>query len=145
MQIDIEPIIEKANSTDAICMEFRNIDALYVIRLANGKDFTIKWDSKGLNDFQSRRTISEMIDMWEKGIIRRYKIAENALKTGLHPTNTFERPITVKLSNGFEYPTGKTERVRCELDSYGKEHFKSEMVNRELEFGKMIFVKIIQQ
>jgi hypothetical protein len=142
MKIDITPIVEVAGHVDAICIEMREIEALYVVRLANGKDYTTKWDKKELESFQPSKTVSQMIKEWEDGIIRRYEIAKNALETGLHPTDTFERPIMIKTPHGFEYPSGKTERVRCELTSYEEKHFKREMVDREAEFGKMTFIEI---
>jgi hypothetical protein len=146
MKIDLTPKLEQANDTDAICIKMRDIEALYVIRLANGKDYTTKFSKKELDEFQPNKTVSEMISIWEKGIKRRYDIAKNAIETGLHPHRTFERPIMISGTNikgeVWEIPSGKTERVRSNIDSYEKRSFKREMNDREMEFGSMVFIKI---
>ena len=146
MKIDITPTIEVADKTDRICIEMREIEALYVVRLANGKDYTTKFSKKELDEFQPNKTVSEMIAQWEKGIHRRYQIAKNAIESGLHPYRTFERPImfsgTTIHGKPWEAPSGKTERVRSKIDTYERKHYKREMIDRETEFGVMTFIKI---
>ena len=75
MKIDIDPIIEEGNKTDKICLEMRGLDAFYVIRLANGKDYTVKFESDRLAEFQPKETVSQMMAEWEENIQRRYKEA----------------------------------------------------------------------
>jgi hypothetical protein len=142
MKIDVTPVIEQADETDAICIQMREIEALYVVRLANGKNHTTKFSKKELDEFQPSKTVSQMMDEWEKGIVKRHTIAKKAIESGLHPTNTFERPIMMVTPSGHEFNTGKSERIRCELNDYQREYYQKEILDREAEFGKMIFVKI---
>jgi hypothetical protein len=142
MKIDIEPIIEKADKIDRICIDMREIDALYVVRLANGKDYTVKWCRKELESFCPNRTVSEMLQSWEETILRRHAEAVEAVESGLHPTRTFERPIMVVTPSGYEYPSKENETVRSELDRYEKAHFRFVARTLAEEFGKLSFIKI---
>jgi hypothetical protein len=135
MKIDIEPITEQAGEMDKICMEMRQIPHLHVVRLASGTDYTVKFDDKELSEFLPKRTVSEMLAMWEEGIKRQYDEAKTALETGLHPT------YTVQVLDMFNRPTGETKPK--ELDRYEKAHFKRVMADREKEFGKLTFHKIV--
>jgi hypothetical protein len=143
MKIDIEPIIEKADKFDRTCIDMREIEALYVVRLTNGKNYTVKWDKKEMDSFLPNRTVSEMLKSWEETILRRHSEAIEAVESGLHPTRTFERPIMVKTPSGFEYPSKVTERVRSVLDTYEKNHFRFVAKQLEKEFGKLSFIKIV--
>ena len=142
MKIDIEPIIEKADEYHRIILDVRGIEALYVVRLANGKDYTVEWEKKEMDTFCPKRTVSEMIQAWEESITRRHAEALEALRTGLHPTYTVTRLVTHPNSEVPVYPH-KTETVPQQLDYYGKRHFKAVAKSLEAEFGKMTFVKIV--
>lgn len=142
MKIDIEPIIEKANDIDRIVINMREIEALYVVRLANGKDYTTKWAKKEMDTFCPNKTVSQMIQQWEEGILRRHAEAVEAVKTGLHPTFTTTRLVTYPNSDVPIYPH-KTVTEPQQLDYYGKKNFKRVIQDLELEFGKMSFVKIV--
>jgi len=142
MKIDITPTIEKADDFDALCIQDRKIDALYVVRLANGKRYTVKWDSNGLDGFLPKRTVSEMLKSWEETIKRRYETAKTALKTGKHPTFTSEQKLFNMIGEHKVY-TGETETVPKKLDKYERAYFKREMADREKEFGELIFYKIV--
>ena len=142
MKIDIEPIIERANHIDRIVIDVREIEALYVVRLASGKDYTVKWEKKEMDTFCPNKTVSVMIQQWEEGILRRHAEAVEAVKTGLHPTFTVTRLVTHPNSVVPVYPH-KTESVPQQLDYYGKKNFKRVIKDLELEFGKMTFVKIV--
>jgi hypothetical protein len=135
MKIDIEPIIDKAGELDKICMEMRQIPHLHVVRLASGINYTVKFDDKELAEFLPKRNVSEMLVAWEEGIKRQYDEAKTALETGLHPT------FTVQVLDFLKRPTGETKPK--ELDRYEKAHFKRVMVDREKEFGKLTFHKIV--
>lgn len=147
MKIDIQPVIETADKTDRICIDMREIEALYVIRLASGINYTSKFSKKELDEFVPNKTVSEMIQAWEESIVRRHAEAVEAVKTGLHPTWTFERPIMYKgttiTGEAYEVPTRQTETVRCELDRYGKANYRREARTLADEMGKMTFVKIV--
>ncbi len=135
MKIDIEPIIEKANEVDKACIELREIACYYLVRLANGKEYSVKWDDKGLAEFQPNRTVSTMLKEWEEGIKRNHAVAVKALKTGLHPIWTTEK------RDEFKRLTGKFEPTP--LDQYTRAHFEREKTDREAEFGPLTFSKII--
>ena len=128
MKIDITPIIEVANELEAICLQYRNIDALYKFVYPNGEDLSTMFDAKSLSEFRPSITVSEMINIWEEGILRRYAEALEAVKTKLHPTETFEREITTKFigKDGIEreFPTGKTETVRVVMDEYQIKYYE---------------------
>ena len=116
MKIDIQPNIEKASDLDSICIDARCIDALYVVRLADGSDYTTKFDNKSLEEFQTNKTVSEMLASWEENIILRYNTAMEAVKTRIHPTRTFEREIMREIGHGHEIGTGKFETLVKEID-----------------------------
>lgn len=141
MKIDIDPIIQPANELEKAVIEMREIEALYVVKLANGKEYTVQWDKKGLAEFQTSRTVSEMLQIWEDGIRNRYEVAKGALATGLHPLHTVKRQLFYP---GTEIPMAdKFETVPKQLDWYEKRYFKLEMKDREQEFGKLTFHKIV--
>ena len=140
MKIDIEPVIEKANELDRICMDMRGIDALYVIRYANGKDCTVKWSRAEIATFVPNSTVSEMIERWEQGTIDRYNEICKTLETGLHPTWTKSVPVLDSRGN----KTGRYNTVPESIDTYhqrsGWERQKSQVAE---QFGKLTFVKIV--
>jgi len=86
MKIDVEPKIEAAKGLDKLRMEMSGIDALYVIRLSNGQDYTVVWESEELDKFQPNKTVSEMMKSWEEGILRGIEVNKKAAETGKHPT-----------------------------------------------------------
>jgi hypothetical protein len=146
MKIDITPIVEKAGDFDSICLTSRHIEELYVVRTANGAQYSTKFDAKSLGDFQPSKTVSEMLKSWEENIIRRCEEATLALSTGLHPTRTFERDIMVTIEKKYvtyECSTGETEIIRSKIDSYERRHFKHLVKALTHQFGSMEFVKII--
>lgn len=147
MKIDVTPIIEQADDWHRTVIDARELEALYVVRLANGKDYTTEWDKKGLTEFLPKRTVSEMLHEWEEGIKRRYAEAVEALRTGLHPTFTVVRHIMYKgttiTGEPYEAKTGKTEIVPQQLGKYGKENFKRIKKDLKEEFGTLSFVKIV--
>lgn len=143
MKIDINPIIEEANNTDRICMDMRDIEALYVVRLANGKDYTVKFDKKSLDEFQPSKTVSEMLIDWEDNILRRYNEAVKAVETGLHPTDRVNVPIMIELAHGHSIPSGKMTTEKRELDRYEIKHYESVIANLPKEFGKLTFHKLV--
>ena len=91
----------------------------------------------------SINTVSSHLLLQEENIIRRIKIAKEALKTGLHPKFTIERPIMVKTKSGFEVPTGKTETVQKPLNSWERRNFKNSIKLLEKKTGKISFYKIV--
>jgi hypothetical protein len=146
MKIDIQPIVELADKFDRICIDMREIEALYVVRLSNGKNYTTKFSKKELDEFLPNKNVSEMLVAWEENINRRHAEAVEAVKSGLHPTQTFERPIMYKGTTidgkAYELPTKETETVRSQLDRYGKANYRREAKDLAEQMGKLSFVKI---
>lgn len=143
MTIDVQPVIEKANDLDAQVLKMREIEALYVVRLASGKDYSTHFDKKSLAEFQPNKTVSEMLESWEETFKRRHAEAVDTIKTGVHPFRTFERDIMAKYKGGGEYKTGETETVPSKIDTYERRHFKYVIKDMEKCFGKLTFVKIV--
>jgi hypothetical protein len=142
MIIDVTPVIEAANDFDRTCIDMREIDALYVVRLANGKDFSVKWDLKELKTFLPKRTVSEMLKIWEEGLHRNLEIAKNSVETGLHPTWTTKSEI-MRTIGDMNFGTGKFEEVPKPLTNSQTVYFKFKIVKLEAELGKMVFVKLV--
>jgi beta-galactosidase/beta-glucuronidase len=137
MKVDIEPIVEQAVDIDAIALDMRNEPFFYIVRLANGDDYTVKWTRKEIQEFQPSKTVSQMIKEWEESILRRYEEAKTALETNLHPTRTEQ------VLDFLKRPTGET-RPKV-LDRYEKAHFNRVMGDMKKQFGSMVFVKIKAQ
>lgn len=142
MKIDVTPTIEKANDLDKECITMRGIDALYYVKLANGTRYSIKWDAKGLGEFQPSKTVSEMLKSWEANIISRYEIAKKAIESGFHPTRM--KQILVSTTEYFMDTKKHWEEgdEPAKLNSYERKHFKLMMVHREKEFGALTFVQV---
>lgn len=142
MKIDIEPTIEKATGLDKLRMETQGIDALYFVRLANGSEFTVKWDRIGLESFLPRETVSEAMKRWEEGIVRTIETNKKAAETGQHPTWT--QPVYENVEyNGRVVDKKIVGQKPYELSESSIESFKL-MVERGVEkLGKMEFVKLV--
>ena len=133
MKIDIEPTIEKAKGLNKLRIEFNELDALYVVRLANGEDYTVAWDKKGLEEFQPNANVSDMMKAWEEGILRTIKINKKAAETRNHPTwKTY-----------FTDENGKQHEKAYPLSDVSVNNFKK-FVERDLKkVGKMELVKLV--
>ena len=145
MRIDIEPTLEVANDFDAQCIKMREIDALYVVRLANGDDYSTKFDLKSLDDFQPKRTVSEMMTSWRDNILRRIKIYTKALKYNQHPT---QKKLNVDTGRtirryGETVPVMEYGDDPEELTDEQRKYFKSFIHELTEEKGSMELVKII--
>jgi len=142
MNIDIQPTIEQANDLDAQILSTRGIEALYVVRLHSGEDYTTHFDKQSLAGFQPKRTVSEMMNSWEETFRRRHAEATATLKSGDHPTRTFEREI-IEQMQGFTRNTGRFETVKSKIDKYERAYYKSVVVDMTNCFGNLEFVKIV--
>jgi len=120
----------------------RGIEALYVVRTANGVDYSTKFDKESLAEFVPKRTVSEMLKSWEETIKRRYDEAKLAVRSGYHPFRTFERETVLFTPSGHEYKNGEIEIVRSKIDRYEKNHYRHVAEQLEQQFGAMQFVKI---
>jgi len=144
MTIDITPTLEVANDLDAQCIKMREIDALYVIRLRNGEDYTTKFDLKSLDEFQPNKKVSEMMASWRDNILRRIKIYTKALKYNQHPTQKklVDTGRTLK-RYGETIPVMEYGDEPEELDDYDRKAFKKFIHDLTEEKGSMELVKII--
>jgi hypothetical protein len=142
MKIDIEPTIEIASGLDKLRLQTKELDALYFVRLANGSEFTVKWDKDGLKSFQPNKTISEMMKQWEEGIIRTIETNKKAAETGEHPTWT--QPIYENVEyNGRVICKKVIGKKPYSLCNSSIENFKM-FVERDMKkLGKMEFVKLV--
>jgi hypothetical protein len=139
MKIDIEPKQRLANETERIIMEMRDVKELFVVKLANGKEHSVKWTRDELAEFCPNRTVSEMLNSWEGSIKSQHELILNALKTGLHPywTRGVENERTGNM-------TGKYKNVPEKLDTYhsrpGFERWEKQL---KAQLGKLKFEKIV--
>jgi hypothetical protein len=133
MKLDIEPTIEKATGLNKIKMQMMEIDALYVVRLANGDEYTVTWDRKGLEEFQPKANISDVMKSWEESILRTIKTNKKAAETRKHPT----------WKTHFEDENGKLHEKAYPLSDVSVDNFKM-FVERDLKkVGKMELVKFV--
>jgi len=142
MIIDVEPKLEKAKGLDRIRMKINELEALYVVRLANGSDFTVTWDEKGLNEFLPKETVSEAMKRWEEGIVRTIETNKKAAETGQHPTWT--QPVYENVEyNGRVVDKKITGQKPYELSESSIESFKLFVERDTKKLGKMEFVKLV--
>lgn len=141
MKIDIEPIIEIATGLDKLRLQTQGLDALYFVRLANGAEFTVKWDRDGLENFLPNKTVSEMMKLWEEGIIRDIEKNKKAVETGEHPTWT--QPVYEDVEYFGRFKKKQIGTKPYKLNDYSIENFKM-FVERDIKkLGKMEFVKLV--
>lgn len=142
MKIDIEPKVEKAKGLDRVRMRINELEALYVVRLSNGSDFTVTWDEKGLNEFLPKETVSETMKRWEEGIIRTIETNKKAAETGQHPTWT--QPVYENVEyNGRVVDKKITGQKPYELSESSIESFKLFVERDTQKLGKMELVKLV--
>lgn len=139
MKIDIDPNIIEAVDFWKTVLELRQIDALYVIRLANGEDYSVEFDEKSLEEFHSNKTVSEVLAILEDGVKRNYEECLKAVETGIHPNWTVTKRIMHPIAHTW---TGKTEEVPYTLSENEKDSFKNQAEKWEKKMGKMTFNKI---
>lgn len=144
MEIDIKPTFEKAKGFDATCIESREIDALYVFRTFEGVDYTVKFDKKGLDEFQPNRTVSEVMKTWETNIDLRIKEIKKAIRTKKHPY--LKKMVESETEFTYQYGTKRPKLI--ESDEYQDLHdsdiksYKDSLDNLALQSGKISFIKI---
>lgn len=139
MKIDIEPRIEIADEFHRIVLDTREIPALYVIRLANGEDFSVKFEHDEMQSFLPSKTVSETIKMWEEGIIRQCEIYKKSIETGIHPCWKSSRKIINPITQIW---TGRYEECDYIMNKSEIESFQRLLELTEKKLGKMEFVKI---
>lgn len=132
MKIDITPKIERATGIDLIAIDAMGHDHFYVVRTSNGEDFTTKFREKEFNEFQPNRTVSEMMKIWEDGLVNQLEVAKRVVATNEHPTWT--QPIYDDNKNivGYKpYVLSSTTNFQLTIERITK------------QLGKMTFVKLV--
>jgi len=143
MEIDITPTTEAATELQETIISSRGIDCLYQVKLASGEPHTVQFDAKSLDEFQPKRTVSEMIQIWEDGIKDKIDTYTNALKINQHPTNKkWVESGEFKWKYGSKVPVFIETDEPAELDDYDRKGFKLHIHRLNEQKGKMQFIKI---
>ena len=142
MKIDIQPKERLATPLEKEIMEVRGLNALYVFMDKLGKEETVQFDNKSLEEFQRNKTVSEMITDWKENYERLYREYTEAVKTNIHPIWTCEKREMHPITNTW---TGKTlHNQPLEMTREQKNYFKSEADRIKNEkMGEIEFVKIV--
>ena len=133
MKIDCDYVIEKADDLTKIVLNMREIPVLYVIKLANGTEYTVKFDEESLARFCPNETVSHMMTAWEESIKNTHSLYCEAVKTKIHPYWTSRKK---------NLETGKDEIVGQKMTQYQIDVLKIQISSLEEKMGKMYFVKI---
>ena len=138
MVIDIEPIVTPASDTIKIAMEMNGETERYVVRLANGNDYSITFTVKGLEEFLPNRTVGEMLVAWEEGLQREYDRAVNVVLTGIHP----EWKSRAENPNWKPFEP-KTIEVPYTLNKQQIKSWAYHAERKKLQLGKLTFHKLV--
>lgn len=140
MKIDINPNVERATGLDLIAIDVMGHDYLYVVRTANGEDFTVKFKEKDFNEFQPNKTVSEMMEIWEQGLVNQLEVAKRVVETNEHPTWT--QPVYENVEyNGRVVKKKIIGEKPYKLSSTTNFQLTVERISKQL--GKMTFVKLV--
>jgi hypothetical protein len=142
MKIDRIDIVRKGTELETYIMNTYNENARYVFLDKNGKEHTVQFSPKRLDEFLPSRTVSETITMWEEGIKNKIKHYESCIKTGEHPYWTTIQYYYV-IVEGYTFPVEKTMERPSLMTKDQIKHFKSEIEKLKEIDGKMSFVKIV--
>lgn len=145
MDIDIQPKIEILPENKRYFLV--DEDALYVFRLANGKDYSVRFTRSTLDQFLKGKKVSEQIKEWEDTFIRRREEAEKAIKTGKHPKFTKSEAVVIA-SKGMdgvirEFKTGKYKQVPVELNKDEINNFKKVVELMKENEGPITLIKLV--
>lgn len=148
MIIDIEPKIRVANETEKIILEMREIPALYVVLTSDGKEHTVQFDPKRLDEFLPSRTVSETLKNWQENIIETIAEYKKAVETNIHPWWTATKKTMIHYPQFAGHPeleyrwNGKYHEAPLEMTKSQSRFFQSEIKRMEAISGEMTFVKI---
>lgn len=145
MRIDVTPTIEKADDIQRFIMNTYGWDAMYCVKLANDKEYTVTFNPESLAEFQPNKTVSEMMKQWQEGFQHTIDRNTAMLKTGYHDTHTVKQPkVKYVLPNGTEVLSrDEFEDVPRELDSYEKKSMRYWIRDAKSKLGKMKFIKFV--
>jgi len=101
MKIDIQPKLRQATATEKLCIELREINALYVFITKDGEEESVKFDEKSLDEFCQSRNVSYVLNSWKEAFVSQCEKYRKAVKTNIHPLWTCTKKDMV------EYPQYK--------------------------------------
>jgi len=144
MKIDVTPTEYQSNDYYETIIKSRGIPELYVVQTQSGENYTVLWEKKDLDEFQPKRTVSEMMKSWEETLQRRYDEAFKMVQTKRHLTlkvwstrNVPHEYIPGRMVEE-DYETNEFRR----LDKYDIAHQKHQMEKLLPKLGKMVFARI---
>ena len=151
MEIDVKPKLRLATDTERLCMEMREIDSLYAVLTCDGKEHTVQFDKKRLDEFLPSRTVSETLKNWQEGIKCRIAEYKTAVETNIHPWWTSTTKTMIHYPNFAGHPeleyrwNGKCHEAPLQMTKTQKRYFESEIENLQKIDGEMIFTQIVLQ
>ena len=151
MKIDIKPKYRLATEMERAIMEMREIDALYVVLTCDGKEHTVQFDKKRLDEFLPSRTVSETLKNWQENIKTQIAEYKQAVETNIHPwwTNTTKTMIHYPQYAHLNSPelewrwNGRYHKEPREMTREQKKYFQSEIKKLEAIDGEMTFEQIV--
>ena len=84
MIIDITPNVREANHTETMIMNIYGESERYVF-MRGDTEFSVQFTSDKLQEFCSKKTVSEMLVSWYDGLVAEYKRFQKAVDTRQHP------------------------------------------------------------
>lgn len=140
MRIDLNPYVRRASPLEQTIMEIREISSLYVCLTSDGNEFTVQWDSKSLELFCPSRSVSEMLQSWQDGLIREYQLLVNSVNSGIHPYHTKREQVLHPITNLW---TGKwLENQPLNMTKSTSKVFERRIEELKLITGPLTFVEI---
>lgn len=146
MTIDIQPTIEEATGKWRIAIDMTD-EPRYVVRTDKKDEFSTVFTPKQLDEFQSWRTVSEMMKIWEEGIERGYVKYSKALDRGWEYASRkiFVFDIVTREEKELLDDDGKTvyRNLEIPLTKDRREYYQREVKKLGKQRGKMTFVKLV--
>ena len=143
MEIDIIHSTRSATALERLIMETYNQKVRYVVLDKNGEEYTVQFDVKSLKEFCPKKTVSEMLTIWEDGIKRQIQLYEDSLKTKEHPYHTQIQYYYVVESGRVIERLMEIPKQNMRKDS--QQYFQKELERLKHKDGKMSFVLISLQ
>jgi len=111
MIIDVTPQVRKPNEIETIVMDLYGQTERYVF-MRGGDEFSVQFTPETLASFCSKKTVSEMLESWYKGLVAEYERFQKAVDTRQHPvwTRTIDDPNYQGLGSGYR-SNGKYPKI----------------------------------
>lgn len=138
MRIDFVTECRPATDLEKIAMDMYGDYQRYEILTSDGKQYSIQWNFKSLDEFLPKKSVSEVLKDWQNNFIRLIAEYKDCIKYNQHPNwtttqyyYTFERGRTFPVEHTFERPQQITKSQR---EYFQKEIEKLENIKEELKF-----------